>query len=124
VAITAWRDAPAGETWQRCVLNRYREQRSVLDATQLVLEWLGFLWGVGRVGNPLLEGHGIPSSAMIEIVLAAAGYDITPGLESRASCPEAVWQAAKWWHRYYQDQNREPVEAAFLVEHKIGDELK
>lgn len=126
VPRAAWQKAPEGDaegrTGQRAVLDRYREQRSVLDATQLVLEWLGYLWGVGRAGNPLLDGHGIPSAAMIEIVLAASGYDITPGLESRASCPEAIWQAAKWWHQYYEDQNREAVEATFVVEHKLGDE--
>ncbi len=27
---------------------------------------------------------------------ALAGVDLTPGLASEASCPEAIWQAAKW----------------------------
>lgn len=80
---------------------RFQRQRSVLDATELVVVWLAFVWGVGRTGNPLLDGHGVPSAAMAEIVFGAAGYDLTPGLDSRASCPEAIWQSARWWHEYY-----------------------
>jgi hypothetical protein len=101
------------------VIERYQKQRSVLDATELLLQWLSYLWGVGRASNPLLEGFGLPSTAMIEVVLGASRYDITPGLESRASCPEAIWQAAKWWHPYFSSQKAEPIEGAFFVEHKL-----
>ncbi|MEV6637852.1 hypothetical protein AB0M54_44710 [Actinoplanes sp. NPDC051470] len=116
----------AAEVWQApttagqiSVLERYQKQRSVLDATELLLEWLAFLWGVGHAGNPLLDGRGIPSAAMIESLLNAAGYDLTPSLESRASCPEAVWQAAKWWHPYYGDRNAAPIEGFWHTGHKI-----
>lgn len=85
-------------------LVRFQHQRAVLDGPQLVLQWLSFVWGVGRT-NPLLEAQGIPSAAMIEVVIGAAGFDLTPGTESRSSCPEAIWQAAKWWHNYYQKEN-------------------
>jgi hypothetical protein len=112
--------------WQRetskeemSVIERYQKQRSVLDGTDLLLHWLSFLWGVGRTGNPLLEGNGVPSAAMVEVVLSAMRYDITPGLESRVSCPEAIWQAAKWWHPYYTAQLTEALEGAFCVEHKL-----
>jgi hypothetical protein len=108
--------------WQRTttreqisVLERFEKQRSVLDVTELVLQWLAFLWGVGRAGNPLLEGYGVPTAAMIEVILSAVGYDITPALESRASCPEAIWQAAKWWHPYFLAQSPAPIEGRWHV---------
>jgi hypothetical protein len=27
---------------------------------------------------------------------------LTPGLSSASSCPEAMWQAAKWWTGFYE----------------------
>ena len=36
--------------------------------------------------------------------IAAAGYDLTPGLESRSCCPEAIWQAVRWWQDYQQQR--------------------
>ena len=100
-------------------LDRFQKQRAVLDAVDLIVRWLGYVWGVGRSGNPLLDGMGIPSAAMLEIAIGAAGFDLTPGLESRASCPEAIWQAAKWWHDYYKDQKRSPLTGAYYVGHKL-----
>jgi hypothetical protein len=32
-----------------------------------------------------------------------AGIELTPGLSSSASCPEAIWQAAKYWHNFYKE---------------------
>lgn len=113
-----WRSDTTRE--QISVLERFKKQRSVLDVTELVLQWLAFLWGVGRTANPLLNGYGIPSAAMIEVILNAVGYDVTPGLESRASCPEAIWQAAKWWHPYYREQSPAPIEGAWYVGETIG----
>ena len=100
-------------------LDRFKMQRAVLDAVDLIIRWLSYVWGVSRSANPLLEGQGIPSAAMLEIVFGAAGYDLTPGLESRSSCPEAIWQAAKWWHEYYKEQNRLPLTGAYYVGHKL-----
>jgi hypothetical protein len=100
-------------------LSRFRKQRGVLDAVDLVLRWLAFAWGASRSGNPLLEGQGIPSAAMLEVVMGAVGFDLTPGLESRASCPEAIWQAAKWWHEYYKRDKRLPMSGAFWISHKL-----
>ncbi|SNT44233.1 hypothetical protein SAMN05421812_10689 [Asanoa hainanensis] len=40
---------------QISVLDRFRKQRSVLDVTELVPQWLAFCWGVGRAANPLLD---------------------------------------------------------------------
>lgn len=88
------------------ILERYTKQRNDLDAAELILRWLAFTWGVGHTSNPLLEGQGLPSAAMVELVLAAVGYDVTPNLDSRASCPEAIWQTAKWWYPYYNSTDR------------------
>jgi len=79
---------------------QFRQQRAVMDALELTLAWLGFVWGVGATGNPLLAGLGVPSAAFVEYVIGAAGYDLVPGFPSRSSCPEAIWQAARWWHEF------------------------
>ena len=77
-----------------------RRQRSLLDCVELIVRWLAFVWGVGATSNPLFEACGMPSAAMLESAVNATGFDLTPGLASRASCPEAIWQAAKWWYSY------------------------
>lgn len=81
--------------------------------------WLAYVWGAGRAANPLLDSQGIPSAAMVELVLGGAGYDLTPGLESRASCPEAIWQAARWWHSYYEDVAKGAHVGAWHVAHRL-----
>jgi hypothetical protein len=79
----------------------FRESRPTLDALEHVLRWLAYSWGVARTGNPLHDNYGVPSACMLETVCAAVGFDLTPGLESRASCPEAIWSAAMHWQEYY-----------------------
>lgn len=79
----------------------FRSSRSSLDALEHVLRWLAFAWGVARTGNPLHENYGIPSACMLEMVCAAEDFELTPGLESRASCPEAIWASAIYWHDYF-----------------------
>jgi hypothetical protein len=103
-------------------LKRFKMQRAVLDAVDLVVRWLAYVWAVGRSGNPLLDGLGMPSAAMLEIVFGAAGFDLTPGLESRSSCPEAIWQAAKWWHEYYERDKRPSLNGAYYTPHSIFEE--
>ena len=99
-------------------LEQFQRQRTVLDALELVLKWQGYTWGVGRTGNPLLDGQGIPSAAMMDVVFSAAGFELTPGLESRSSCPEAIWQAAKWWHQYYAREKQANVpQGSYCVSH-------
>jgi hypothetical protein len=100
-------------------LARFKGQRTVLDATELLIVWLAYVWGAGRAANPLLDSQGIPSAAMVELVLGGAGYDLTPGLESRASCPEAIWQAARWWHNYYEDVAKGAHVGAWHVAHRL-----
>lgn len=78
------------------------KQRSIVDLPALVLTWLGHLWSTGQVGNPLLAGSGIPGAVFVETVYGMTGVELTPGLSSSASCPEAIWQSAKWWHNFYE----------------------
>lgn len=100
-------------------LKDFQKQRGVLDAQDLLLRWLSFIWGVGRAGNPLLEGQGVPSAAMLEVIFGAAGFDLTPGLESRSSCPEAIWQAAKWWHGYYERNRQQAPRGVYCHDHVL-----
>lgn len=89
---------PLSKADVRRVAARVRMGRSHVDLCELLLEWLAFLWAVGDTPNPLLGGKGIPSAVAVELLLEYAGLGMTPNLASHASCPEAIWQAAKWWH--------------------------
>ena len=102
------------------LLKNFQKQRTEIDCVELMLLWLGYVWSVGRPVNPLLDGHGTPSAAFVEALAAAAGFDLTPGLESRASCPEAIWQAAKWWHKYYESTKLAPIRGVWHLEHYLG----
>jgi hypothetical protein len=82
-------------------IDRIKSQRSVIDLPTLMLPWLAYLWSVGQAANPLLAGQGLPSAAFVETVYGIAGIELTPGLSSASSCPEAIWAAAKWWHEFY-----------------------
>ena len=81
-------------------LDRLKYQRSIVDVPVLILKWLTYAWGVGVPASPLADGFGVPSAAVLETACAAVGFDLTPGLESRSTCPEAIWQAAAWWYDY------------------------
>lgn len=100
-------------------IERFAGQRSVIDVVELMVGWVAFAWGVGRVGNPLFDGNGIPSSAMVEQVLGSLGMDLTPGLASRSSCPEAIWQSAKWWHQWYAAEKKPALSGSFCVDQRI-----
>jgi hypothetical protein len=76
-------------------------QRSVVDLPALIVSWLGFLWGVPQAGNPLDAGHGLPSAVFTHTVWGLTGVELSPGLSSASSCPEVIWQAAKWWQSFY-----------------------
>jgi hypothetical protein len=77
-------------------------RRSVVDLPELVLAWLAYGWAAGGADNPLLRTRGVPSAAFVETAHALAGIELTPGLSSASSCPEAIWQAVKWWREYYE----------------------
>ena len=115
---SAKEDIPASEKI-RSGIEKFQKQRAVFDALELTVYWLSYLWGVGDTPNPLLQGHGIPSAAMAEVVLGATGFDLTPGLADRSSCPEAIWQSVKWWHLYHKSvAGRQPVGECH-IEHRL-----
>ncbi len=77
------------------ILERFRMQRSVVDTTELFLEWLAFVWGRSRqqpavrrpgcaVGR---DGGGGPQRGPLRRYSG-------PG--DRANCPEAIWQTGRW----------------------------
>jgi hypothetical protein len=77
-------------------------QRSIIDLPTLMLPWLSYIWIAGNANNPLSQNLGLPSAAFVETVYGMAGIELTPGLASATSCPEAIWQAAKYWHIFYK----------------------
>jgi len=112
---------PVKLSTMRELLKRFKLQRADIDCVELTLLWLGYVWGVGRMGNPLLDGYGMPSAAFVEALASASGYDLTPGLESRASCPEAIWQAARWWHEFHGGRDDSAsIRGMWHTEHYLG----
>lgn len=79
----------------------FSQSRSSVDALAHVVHWLAFAWGVERSGNPLHDNYGLPSACLLEAVFASLQFDLTPGVDSRRSCPESIWAAARRWHEYY-----------------------
>lgn len=96
--------APGGDALAEAAADVGR-QRGLLDLPGLVVAWLAWIWGVDD-GNPLVAGKGVPGAAFVEAVHAIADIELTPGLASASSCPEAIWQSAKWWRDYYQESAR------------------
>ena len=84
-------------------VRRLMGQRSALDLPSMILPWLAFVWGAGARRNPLHEQVGLPGAALAETAFGMSGIELTPGLASGSSCPEAIWQAAVWWHDYYRE---------------------
>jgi hypothetical protein len=115
----AWLDVPVDGADATEAVGRFQKDRAALDAVELLAVWLAFLWGVGRFGNPLLDGQGVPSAVFAEAVMNAAQFDLTPGLSSRSSCPEAIWQAAKWWDQYHTQQQQPCLAGCYVVGHKL-----
>jgi hypothetical protein len=103
----------------REALQQFGRQRAAMDAVSLVTRWLPYVWGAGRATNPLLEGVGLPSAALVEMVMGAAGFELTPGIASSSACPEAIWQAARWWHQYQGREGLEPLRGAYCAEHSL-----
>lgn len=80
---------------------RIGQERNIVDLLAQIVAWLGYCWAVGGSSNPLMQGHGIPSATLLERAHGLAGIDLSPGLPSASSCPEAIWQAARWWYKAY-----------------------
>jgi hypothetical protein len=83
-------------------VDKLKAQRSAVDLPTMLLAWLGYVWGAGDRRNPLLQEIGLPSAVLVETAFAMSGIELTPGLASKSSCPEAVWQSALWWQSYYE----------------------
>ena len=81
------------------------QRSSVIDLVSLVVSWLEYVWGVRQKGNPLFAGQGIPSAVFAEAIYGICGIELTPGLETSSSCPESIWQAAKWWSSFYKQSS-------------------
>jgi hypothetical protein len=103
-------------------LERFKKTRGTLDCCELVLQWLAFAWGAGQVPNPLVAGRGIPSAVLVESLAAATGFDLTPGVDSRLSCPEAIWQAALWWYEHHDQVATRRLMGAWTAEHDLVPE--
>ncbi|HKY91198.1 MAG TPA: hypothetical protein VJM11_09160 [Nevskiaceae bacterium] len=98
-------------------VDAFRKARSTLDALEHVLRWLAFAWGVAKTGNPLNDNYGLPSACMLETVCAGAQLDLTPGLEARASCPEAMWIAARFWQDYFRKFHKRAIAGRYWHAH-------
>jgi hypothetical protein len=91
---------------ERSIVDNIKGQRGIVDLPALLLLWLGYIWAAGQRGNPLLEGAGLPSAVFVETAYGIGGIEMTPGLSSTSSCPEAIWNGAKWWHGFYDETAR------------------
>lgn len=100
-------------------IERLKKQRAILDCLEHVVRWNAFAWGVAGSANPLTDGYGLPCAAMLEVAFSAAGLDLTPGLESRASCPEAIWTAARWWQTYYKERRQQAPSGVYHIGHEL-----
>jgi hypothetical protein len=104
----AWLEVPAADGQGGDIASKleqavvtFRRQRSAVDLAPMMVDWLGFAWGVRDRTNPLLRNVGIPAAVFLQSVFAIAGIELAPGLGNQSCCPEAIWQAAKWWHEFF-----------------------
>lgn len=98
-------------------LPHFRKGRNVIDALEHVLRWLAFAWGVARTSTPIHEGIGLPTACMLESLYANAGIDLTPGLETRASSPEAIWATVRRWYGHYVRNQLPPPKGCYYTPH-------
>ena len=78
----------------------------MIDLPELVVRWLEYVWAIGQSGNPLANGKGLPSAVFAETIFGIGGIELTPGLATASWCPEAIWQAAKWWKAFYDESSK------------------
>lgn len=60
---------------------------------------------------------------MIDAILSAVGFDISPSIDSRLSSPESFWQAAKWWHEFYKGKQAVPINSRYHIHNRIDQGL-
>lgn len=115
VALIGW---PVAREKTMKALDRFQNDRSSVDCLEHIVRWLGFAWGVGRAPNPLYDNFGLPSACMVDAVFGAAELTLTPGLDARAACPEAIWISALRWAEFFDEryQGRPPA-GRFTVAH-------
>jgi len=94
---------PEKDPPERSIVDKIKSQRGIVDMPAMIIAWLAYIWGVGQRGNPLLDGAGVPSAVLAETAYGIGGVEMTPGLSSSSSCPEAIWHAAKWWQTFYKE---------------------
>lgn len=82
----------------RRAIREFKRQPDVVNEAELITAWLSYVWGVKDLSNPLRHGLGIPSAVFVESVIASVWRDLTPGLASSATSPEAIWQGVRWWY--------------------------
>ena len=58
---------------------------------------------------PLARTKVCPAPFLSRQFYGMAGIELTPGLASATSCPEAIWQAAKYWHDFYEEAAETPI---------------
>ncbi|PCR95701.1 hypothetical protein C1X59_18960 [Pseudomonas sp. FW215-R2] len=98
-------------------LKRFMIDRNSLDALEHILKWLAYAWGVSRTPNPVHEDMGFPSACMLEVAFSAAQLDLTPGLASKVSCPEAIWSTACYWQKYYEQSRGAVPLGRYVIGH-------
>ena len=101
-------------------IDALRGARLSEDLVSPLVRWLAYVWGTENAENPLRAGIPLPAAQFVDAAFAYAGVDIVPGVTSRAACPEAVWQAALWWSKYYAGDREGQADAVpsgvYLVE--------
>jgi hypothetical protein len=111
IAVVQWRlkqgalekGNTLGDSLNAAVTKLYSD-RGTVDIASALWSWLGFVWGISEQSNPLVRGIGVPSGILVETVFSMIGIELTPGLASQSTCPEAIWQAAKWWGDFYDSE--------------------
>lgn len=111
---------PVAQKTVLAMIDRFRKTRSPIDALEHSLRWLAFVWGVSRSTNPILEGMGLPSACMLDAAFACASFDLTPGVESSLSCPEAIWCSAMRWDSFYKKNHGTVPKGCFVIDHKYN----
>jgi hypothetical protein len=82
------------------------------DSPQRLLLWVNIA-DVAVTASPPLRPRGGRSRL-------SSSFDLTPGLESRSSCPEAIWQAATWWHGFYpRTADGKAIKGAYSAAHDL-----
>lgn len=92
-----------------------RGGRLVEDVVTPIAAWFAFMIGARDAGNPLLAGIPAPDALFVDAAFSYAGVDLVPGVSSRGACPEAFWQSALWWSRFFAEAEQGAPQGAFTI---------